>query len=453
MITRTMKKRYVKICLITSLSMAAATGAPAQATTTDRQNNHERFIDQTTGMSADEAVAYAIANNAEIEAMRKEVVAGEALIKQARLRPNPTLEVSGTKQTDGKDNSFMIEGGVPLELGGRRGARIRVAERELEVRRLALAERERQIATEVRTKFGEALAAVLKLGFLEELVTMYVEQLDLVAAQVLEGRRAPLEQNMELVELNRMRALRETFVGDAEVKMFELKNLLGMTPESILRLRGDLIGLLDIPAMRPTDATDMALRTRPDLGGARAMETLAAARVDQARSEGRIDADVMLGFQRMRTGFDLSGFDESGMLMPIDMRANFFTFGVKLMLPVRNRNQGMVESAIAEQEAARSRREFGELTIRREVAAAFARYERARRALEIYRVGVRDQAAANVDVVRQTYELGDKTLLDYIAEHHRFMDTEIAYIDAQFEAYRAMVDLLKAANAPGLVTR
>jgi cobalt-zinc-cadmium efflux system outer membrane protein len=38
------------------------------------------------------------------------------------------------------------------------------------------------------------------------------------------------------------------------------------------------------------------------------------------------------------------------------------------------------------------------------------------RATEIYRVGVRDQANANLQVVRQTYELGSKTLLDFIAE-------------------------------------
>lgn len=448
-----MKVRIVRFSLVTASIVALAYGAFSQTAPADRPNIHDRFIDLSAGMTVDQAVAYAIANNPEVEAMRKEVVSGEALIKQARLRPNPTVEVSGTKQTDGKDNSFMIEGGIPLELGGRRNARIRVAERELEVRRMALAQVERQLAAEVRIKFGETLAAVLKLGFLDERVAMNIEHLDIAAEQVREGRRAPLEQNIELVELNRMRALRETFNGDAEVKMLELKNLLGMTPEASLRLRGELLEMLDAPAMRLAEATDSALRTRPDLGGARAVEMLAGARVDQARSEGRVDADVMLGFQRMRTGFDLSGFDQNGMLMPIDMRSNFFTFGVKLMLPVRNRNQGMVESAIAEQEAARNRREFGELTIRREVAAAFALHERSRRALEIYRVGVRDQAAANVDVIRQTYELGDKTLLDYIAEHHRFMDVEIGYIDAQFEAYRAMVDLLKAANAPALVTR
>src|SRR5205814_3413296 len=45
--------------------------------------------------------------------------------------------------------------------------------------------------------------------------------------------------------------------------------------------------------------------------------------------------------------------------------------------------------------------------------------ERAARAMEIFRVGVREPARANLDVVRQTYELGSKTLLDYIAEQRQ----------------------------------
>jgi outer membrane protein TolC len=180
---------------------------------------------------------------------------------------------------------------------------------------------------------------------------------------------------------------------------------------------------------------------------------LAAARIGQARAEGRIDADVMVGYQRMRSGFPLSGIDEAGRLQPIDSRFQFFTFGVKLNLPVRNRNQGMIEAAILEEEAARKRREFGELTIRREVAAAYVRHSRAARAMEIYRVGVRSQSAENLGVVRQTYELGSKTLLDYIAELRRFIDTESGYIDAQQETYSARVEVLRVVNSSELISK
>jgi outer membrane protein TolC len=293
----------------------------------------------------------------------------------------------------------------------------------------------------------------LKLEFAEEIIDNAKQNFDLVAAKVAEGRTPPLEQSMESVELNRMRAERETAEGTVEMRMFELRNLVGMSPEQSLKLRGDFAALLG-PVPAQEIAADSALRTRPDLFGARALEHLSAARLEQARAEGRIDADVMLGYQRMRSGFPLLGIEEStGSLLPIDSKFHFFTFGVRLNLPVRNRNQGLIGAAQLEVDASRNRREFGELTVKREIASAYARYNRALRAMEIYRVGVRDQAAANLDVVRQTYELGSKTLLDYIAEHHRYMATENEYIDAQREAYMARVEILKTVYAAELVNK
>ncbi|MEP7213479.1 MAG: TolC family protein [Acidobacteriota bacterium] len=412
-----------------------------------------QYHDPQQGMTSDEAVAYALQHNGELDAMRKEAEAGEALIRQARLRANPSLALSGTRQIGGADNSLMAQGSLPLELGGRRAARILVAEREHEIHTQGIAERERQLAAEVRAKFGECIAAILKLTFTEETIAVATENLGLVTAQVNEGRRPPLEQSMETVELNRIRAMRETNEGAAEMRLLELRNLIGKSPDEPLRLRGDLD---DLPAsLPPLDAaTARALQMRPDLLGARAVELLSAARVEQARAGGRIDADVMLGYQRMRSGFPLFGIQEgTGALLPIDSKFQFFTFGVTLNLPVRNRNQGTIAAAILEGEAARSRREFGELTIKREVAVAYVRFNRAARAKEIFRVGVREQSAANLSVVRQTYELGSKTLLDYIAEQRRFIETESGYIDAQLETYLARVEIMRSANEPELTNR
>jgi cobalt-zinc-cadmium efflux system outer membrane protein len=411
------------------------------------------YLDPVNGKTVDDLVALALQNNAEIIAMRKEAEAGESLVKQAGLRPNPMVEVSGAKRIGGTDNNEMIQAEQPLELGGRRSSRIKVAKQELEIRKQAVAEKEREVAADVRSKFGEALAAATKLKVADDIIDMEKVMFELVAARVTEGRTPPLEQNMESVELNRMRADRETAEGVVEMRMFELRNLVGMNPEEPLRLRGDFAALLGV--IPPQEiATERALGSRPDLAGARAVEQLQAARIEQAKAEGRIDADVMLGYQRMNTGFPLLGIQEStGALLPIEDKMHFFTFGVRLNLPVTNRNQGTIEAAKLEGDAARSRREFGELTVKREIASAYARYNRALRAMEIYRVGVRDQAAANLNVVRQTYDLGSKTLLDYIGEHHRYMATENGFIDAELEAYLARVEILRSTYASELINK
>lgn len=234
--------------------------------------------------------------------------------------------------------------------------------------------------------------------------------------------------------------------------MLELRNLLGMPPEQPLRLRGDFDHLID--QLPPAGAaTDRALRERPDLQTFRANEDLAAARIAQARAEGKLDASLIAGYEEMLSGFPVRGFDDAGRLQPVSGSFHYVKFGVSLDLPVRNKNQGAVEAALADAAAAKSRREFAELTVRREVAAAYAQYDRAVRAEEIFRLGARDAAKANLDVVRQTYELGSRTLLDYLGEQRRFIELENDFLEAQLAVYNARVDVDRATASPELIKR
>jgi cobalt-zinc-cadmium efflux system outer membrane protein len=220
-----------------------------------------------------------------------------------------------------------------------------------------------------------------------------------------------------------------------------------MSPEEPLRLRGDFKDLID-PLSPLVEATERALSERPDLKLARAAERFAEARIELARSEGKLDASLTAGYQRMDFGYPLNGINDAGQLRPIQGTFHYLTFGVSLDLPVRNKNQGTIEAAVAEAEAAKRRREFAELTIRREVASAYAQYNSAARAAAIFRVGVKDQAGANLEVVRQTYELGSKTLIDYIGEQRRFIDLENGYIDALLDTYKARVEVERAVSSP-----
>jgi len=430
---------------------ASAADKPVESPRQD-QSSLPKYFDLSDGLTVDALVAYALAHNGELLAARKEVEAARALVKQARLRANPALEMNGSRQIPGKDNTIMVTGMLPLELGGRRAARITVAERELELRESFVADRERMLAAEVRSKFGQSLAEILKLGFTEELLTNSRRGYQLVEARVVEGRSAPLEQNMVLVEVNRLRSIREMNEGKVEIALLELRNLVGMPPNEPLRLRGDLTNLIE-PLKPLAEANEQALRARPDLEMARAVERLAEARIVEARAAGRPDASINAGYQRMNSSFPVFGINDANQLQPVQGVFNFLTFGVTISVPVWNKNQGAIEAAVADSDAAKRRREFTELTIRREVAAAYAQYERAARAMEIYRVGVKEQASTNLDVIRQTYELGSKTLLDYITEQRRYIELENEYIDALLATYLARVDISRASASPELITK
>lgn len=429
----------------------------AQTTDSEASNpkapsSTQKYLDHNSGKTADEVVALALVNNDELEAIRKEVEASQAMIKQAKLRANPMLEFGAAKNPATPANSLMVKGALPLELFGRRGARVKVAEKEADVRRQDLLNRERLLAAEVRAKFGESLAMILKLQFIEETLVLATENYELISARVREGKNAPLEQNMESVELNRIRSMREANEGKVEIALLELRNLIGYSPQDQLILQGDFEGLLE-PLTPQIIATEQALAQRPDLQTARAFAILVDAKIDQARIQGKPDASFSAGYERMRQGFPQRGFDEVGNLTPIMELANVFSVGLTLNLPVFDKNQGMIEAAVLEKSAALKRVEFGELTVRREVAAGYAKYLRSSRAMEIFRVGVEQQAQVNLGVVRQTYEFGKQSLLDYISEQRRYIEIKEEFIDTQLETYLARVDILSATSSPELIKK
>jgi outer membrane protein, heavy metal efflux system len=409
-------------------------------------SSYSQFIDPVNGSTADDLVRYALAHNGELAAARQMIAEARGKLRQAGLRPNPMVESSGTHAVTSFDNMTMIGAELPLELGGRRNARVAVAQRELELRDAEVADFERKLAAEVRMKYADVITAARNLKFTEDLLTLTRDSHRLVQARVDRGKSAPLEQNVVFVELNRVDAIRINLEGKTEVAMLELKKTVGMLPNEILKLRGEFDTGQQPPAQ--SDAIRNALTSRPDLAAARAAEKLAQAQIEQARVEGKVDASIFANYQRQNMGFGVRGFNDAGALAPVQGVFHYATFGVRLTLPVRNQNQGNIEAAIAAAEAARNRREFSEIVVRNEVAAAYARFERAQAALAVYRDNVRNQAQLNLDVVQQTYTLGQKTLLDYLNEQRRFIDIETGYTESLKEYFNSLIEIERAAASP-----
>jgi cobalt-zinc-cadmium efflux system outer membrane protein len=415
---------------------------PHQQSDLPVSSSYARFIDPVDGRTSDDLVRYALANNGDLQAARIAIDQARALVRQAGLRANPMIEASRTEALNTPDNSVMIGAELPLELGGRRRARLSVAERELEMREAEVADFERRLAADVRTKYSEAIAAARNLKFTEDMFALTRDSFRLVSVRVERGKSAPLEQNLLSVELNRVEAMRINFESRIEVAMLELKKVAGMPIEENLRLRGEFI--FDHQPLSKEEALRQAIEKRPDIAALRAAEALAAAVAEQSRVEGKADASLFAGYERMRFGFGVKGFNDSGALVPVDGIFHNVTFGIKLALPVRNKNQGNIEAALAQKDAARKRREFAEMVVRNEVTAAYARYERAREAMAVYRDRVRDQAMRNLEVVRQTYVLGQKTALDYVAEQRQFVEIETVYTESLKEYFDALVEIERA---------
>ena len=393
-------------------------------------------------MTVDELVDQALRQNAELAAVRAEVDAAVGRLRQAGLRPNPMLDLGGQQNVSGSDNNVSVGVSVPLDLNGRRDGRVGVADRELAMKRAQLGDRERRLRAEVRLKTGEVLAAARNVQITGELLDVNRTGLGLLQERVRTGAIPPLDGNLMQVEVNRLDANRQVLESRLEVLRLQLKALIGLSPDSPLAVRGELEGS-DVPMDRDVGGR-RALAARPDLEAARTDVALAQARVRKEEADGRWDASVNVGYQRQETGFGLNGITERGGTRPIQDVFHMVGGGVTITLPVRNRNQGNVQAAGAEVRAAERRREFLELQVRQEVAAAFTQHDVARRSLALYARGVRDLARQNLDVVRQSHGLGRIPLLDVIAEQRRYIEIEMGYTDALKQAWDGAVEIERA---------
>lgn len=396
------------------------------------------------GIGLDEAVARALEREPTLRASRTDIDVARGQRQQAGLRPNPTLTFERREEPGGTDNLTAVGINWPLDLFRRRG-REQTADHALAATRLTVADRERLLAAEVRMQYGSVVAAARDVALADELVTTLQRQLELARARVTEGAIPPLERDLLEVEVRRLQAERARAAGRADVALVALKRLLGMGPEEPLALRDSLEALVKrTDGTPPSGSAAASTATRPDVREAELRVTLADARIDQARREGRVDVSLYGTYMRMDAGFPQLGVAPSGGLERVRGQFNYVAGGAMVTLPLFNRNQGQVAAAQAERLGAEARREAAVLAARSEVAEAHARDARAQEAVALYKDGTRVLARQNLDVVRQTFDLGRATVFDVLTEQRRYLDFEQAYTAALREAWEARATLTRA---------
>jgi outer membrane protein, heavy metal efflux system len=406
----------------------------------------ERYFDPFQGASSSDVVRRALASNGELAAVRIEIERARARLRQAGLRPNPTLDF---EQTTGRFTGSPGEGEIsvglalPLELGGKRRKRIELAQAEFEAVEAEVADRERRLTVEVLGLYVEALAALRELGILEQVNALDLQTTRFVQARVNEGETAPIELNQLRVEVDRLRSRRALVEGRLQAMLLKLKGLTGIPVAENLRLREDIASPpLQMPPASVESAIDVALRTRPDLRFARLNEEVARAGLRLSRAQGVPDLTTFTKYSYGRSVFDDTPV---GVLRDRD---KLLTFGVSVDLPVFNRHQGQKAEAAAAITQAERRREFLEAVVRSEVQSAYARYEGARFAVTTFEQGVIPNAIENVRTIRAAYEIGAFTIADLLSEQRRLVDAQREFTDALAERYLALADLQAALGVP-----
>ncbi len=400
------------------------------------------FLDPQQGVTEDELVTRALASNPMLVAKRQRIEMAKGDVIQARLHKNPSLMLGGLKEVNGDDHGISVTGSLPLELYGRRARRTEVAENKEDVSKQSVADQERLLTGEVRTHFGEALAAVRNLMFIEQLLQVNQNFLKLMEDRVHQGATPPLDADETRVEVNRIETMRIDYQSKVEVALLALKEAVGIDPEEPIRLKGELeLGALTYDQKQ---LLQLAMDHRPDLAMQHANKALANAELRSDKAMGEPDASVFGGYERPNMGFSQEAFNTAGNLSPIRQSFNHVVFGLNINLPVFDHNQGATAADTAAIRAAQSQIAAVNLNLRHEVTQNLVRFNGAQARVAVYRNGVHDQAAHNLDVVRQTYSYGRTTLLDVIAEQRRYIDIETGYTVILLDAYTARVTLEQA---------
>ncbi|HYJ84867.1 MAG TPA: TolC family protein, partial [Pyrinomonadaceae bacterium] len=417
------------------------TDAPARSAveTSGLSPTLQRYFDPVQGTSSSDLVRRALVSNGELAAARLDIERARARVRQAGLRPNPTLDF---EQTTGRytgsagESETNIGVALPLELGGKRRRRIELAAAELEAVEAEVADRERRLAAEVRSVHIEALAVFRELETTESLNNLDLQTTRFVQARVNEGESAPIELNLLRVEVDRLRSRRALVEGRLKATLLRLKSLVGIPPAEPLRLREDLsTPVLPAPPASLEAAIDIALRSRPDLKLARLNEEVAQAGLSLARANSTPDVTAFSRYTLNRSSYEDT---------PVGVRNErdrLLTFGVSIGIPVFNRNQGAKAESAAAITQTKTRREFLESVVRAEVESAYARYEAARAAVTTFEEGVIARSNENIRVIRAAYDLGHFKITDFINEQRRLVESQRDFTETLSEQYRALADL------------
>lgn len=370
------------------------------AATIDRPYLKPTNIDLAAPLDDNAIAVIAVLGNPDLKAMRVKTGVTDAQVFAARLLPDPTFNLGLGSILSGPDPFSEIVSGLGLDLNTLRTGKVRRQQAEAQARqvRLDLAWAEWQTAAQARLQ-------AVRIRRLQAAIDLL--RIDDAAAKSLLGRNLRAAARGDVASIGVQAARTDaaatadklrTAERDADVARLELVKLLGLPPETPLRLAPALDG---DPALDPARLTQIALDNRADLQALREGYNAEEAAVHKAILDQFPTLALNLNFTRDTGGNKILG--------PT----------VDFTLPLWNRNRGGIAIERATREQLKAEYDARLFQTRADIAAAasavtLARTQRAaiRAQLpELDRLARVSRAAADRgDVSRATAEAAEGAL-------------------------------------------
>lgn len=367
-----------------------------------------------------DAFARAEAASPLLAVSQRETAVAIGQVMQAERLPNPELDVSVEDHRSATRTS-TVSISMPIELGGKRAARVRSASLERDLAEQSLLDTRAQLRAAVIARFFDVAIAQERLRLAQSMQTIAERGAGMSRARVEAGRAAPLENSRAGVELANARIETQQASADLLAAQRSLAALWGDSAGVPSRVEADLSELPSLPGL---EVLQTRLESSARLRSGLLQVELRQSQLDEASRARVPDMRVSVGVAKDR---------EAGRNIP--------QVGVSIPLPFFDRNQGNLYSATQRVYQATDALRDLQTQLRVELSLAFSNAESADLAAREYRNVVLPGAQAAYDGARKGFEAGRLTLLDVLDAQRTLSQANASYLSQVATAHRARADL------------
>lgn len=381
---------------------------------------------ETNTLTLERALRVALEHNPELRAASGRVEAATGRARQARVWPNPELELTAEDWPagGGLSDAKQIVGVVQtLPFPGKKkwdraigAAGVRVTEAELELRR-------RELIRDVKQAFFQVLAAQELVAVAGQLVHVAEVAAQAARKRVEAGAAADQEQLRAEIALEQVRAERTGFERELRLARQRLATLLGRPALQDAPISGALV-----------ETVDAALLGQPPEQWLGVHPGVVAMRTARERAEGELRRARLEPYPDVR--FGVAGGREGGA-----DRSSIVEFRVSLPLPILDRAKGRQQEARAHAAVAEAETLALEQRLRQAWAAALERLRAAGARANSYRDRILPKAEQALRLVQRGFEEGKFGLIDLLDTQRTAAETRRAYVETLLELNTARAEL------------
>jgi len=378
-----------------------------------------------TPLTLEQAVQRAQEFNPDLFVTARDTDIAEADLAQARSWPNPELAVLSEGLNE-KYQTTTIQINQLIELGGKRSSRITAAERDRDAASADLLTERADLRADVAAAFFDVLTKQERIQLGEDSLRLAVQVNDVVKRRVAAGRISPVESTRtSIAELT------------TQSELNQAKTELALAKIRLAAFWGDRVAKFDAvdkPVIETGLFTDLLagdistlqaqLKNAPQLARAQL-------EIDRQQAQVSVERSRQIGDMTVSVGNKRDG----------EFRQNQTIVGITVPIPLFDRNQGNLLSALRKTEKARDELNALERRLSNQLAQAHQRYELAKAELSLLKTEILPQAERVIAATVKGFEFGKFNLLDVLEAQRTLHQTKLQHVKTQADFYQSITEI------------